>query len=177
MGLKEDMYLAVGNRLGQAGVSHVKRLYRSTKGLRTIMKSLTFRVAEGKALLITPYYWAYYVHEGRGPSKGNIIYYLNSRHDPRVKGGFPVTKAEAVARRFTQEEFVDEMIKDNSRAARGLPRRMVVTEYVRETKPRHFFNDAMLSFVPPADVEKAAIRVVESYLKTLGGRTAQISFD
>lgn len=177
MGLKEDVYLAVGTRLGQAGVSHVKRLYRSTKGLRTIMKSLTFRVAEGKALLITPYYWAYYVHEGRGPSKGNIIYYLNSRHDPRVKGGYPVTKAEAVARRFTREQFIDAMIADNSRAARGLPRRMIVTDYVRGTKPRHFFNDAMLSFVPPAEVEKAAIRTIETHLKTLGGKMGQISFD
>lgn len=71
---------------------------------------LSYRAAGARIRITWPYYWAAYLHNGRGPMRAkratHLIYFRNPDDDPRIGGparNYPRKPSDV--RRLTKEEF------------------------------------------------------------------------
>lgn len=103
--MAESVTLRILRRIGEEAVIRIKSKVTS----QTLRESFKVRKLPGKETIAvsTPYYWARYYFEGRGPvyprEKTWLVWFQNPRDDPRNAGGYPKQKGDR--RRLTAEEF------------------------------------------------------------------------
>lgn len=130
---------------------------------RTLREGLRATViSDRQSKLNVPHYWAEFVHDGRGPVsprfKSFLVYYVDPRDDPRLRGGYPVNPSDARAKRLTEAQFKAGMRQNYLRYRRnpagGRMQFMVVTQRSGPSDPRKrnpFFTQGMRRFLGQAD--------------------------
>jgi hypothetical protein len=127
-----------------AGRAFVTPKIRS-KTLRAALK--TYVVGAGrKGLLNVPHFWSWYFHDGRGPVRTKyskyLVWYKNPKEDPRLSGGYPVTRSQQ--RRLQHWEFVRDLNAGKiimTKTAGPFPK----------AKANPFFTEGMAGFPAVAD--------------------------
>jgi hypothetical protein len=147
---------------------------------RTLEDSTQSRVSrQGTHATITfdwPYYWAAFLHDGRGatsPKRAtHIIYFRDPSDDPRIASGYPKRKADI--RRLTKDEFRFWQNKNAIARANNQPVPMVVTKTAGPFEGRHFLTvpaSPMRDF-ERAGADKAAEQAALEFTKLLDEDTS-----
>lgn len=101
-----------------------------------------------RIILGVPHYWAAYYHDGRGPvtpvEKVWLVYFRDPRDDPRIEGGYPVTRDQI--RRLTEEEWHFWLQQNKIAKINQLPEPMIVTKHVGPAEGHPFFIRALERF-------------------------------
>lgn len=115
---------------------------------KTLRQSLYVRKVPGKDAMVlgTPYFWAYYYHQGRGPvvpvHKTWLVWFPNPDHDPRIGGpsrNYP--KRPADRKRLTKEQFAHGLMMNRLLGTPDDPMPyMVISKLSRPAKGRPFFE-------------------------------------
>lgn len=129
--------------------------------------SSDFFRAEATGRLILPYYWARYVHDGRGPvgTERLMRFFPDKRDDPRTAKGIAYPGQRGARRSLTKQE-ISFFNKENWRRHKvGEPPIMVVCKFVqsgKQSKPgTQFYVNALRFFRPPRSVEDRLNEVVK----------------
>jgi hypothetical protein len=157
----------------QAAKTHV-RAYMGAVGVsETLRQSLTtemetnFLFASAKGRLVIPYYWAEFVHNGRGdayPKGTYMIYFPNKRDDPRTEGATAYPKQLGSRRKLTREEldYFDEINRERRRLKQ--PPIMVMKKRVgpgEQAQPgKQFYVRALRVFPKVQAVENRLLAIV-----------------
>ena len=130
------------------GDEAVRRVAGRTSS-RTIQDSLFwFTEATDRLVIRTPYYWAKFLDQGRGPVSPvrakKLIFFVNIEDDPRVGGGSDYPRTHRDIRRLTAEEFALGMEINRALATpdNKMPF-MVVTDFSGPAAGEHFFKRGM----------------------------------
>lgn len=135
---------------------------------KTLRRDLRTYVTRGgkSGYLNVPYYWAEYYHDGHSGvvqrKKGKwLVFYKDPKDDPRIKDGYPRTKA-GVKRLTAHQFYVDK--------AAG---KLIVTKMVgpvRKVKKNPFFTEGMQGFpqVANAVVRRNLPRLIQEQMRQLG---------
>ncbi len=119
---------------------------------RTLRRDMQLFVDRSeRGILQFPYYWAVYVHDGRGPfgvhsraRRGRrkpsvIVWFKNPKDDPRTNGGRDYPRRERQVRQLTRAQY-EEGLKRNRQRSKGNPF-MVVVKRVNSSRPGVPFID------------------------------------
>lgn len=117
----------------------------------TLRKSLYVRKLPSKDeyVLGTPYYWAYYYHEGRGPvepvSKQFLVWFRNPKDDPRLQSGYPKRKSDR--KRLTKQQFIEGAARNREMDPSGLTMPyMVISKRSKPAIGRPFFDNGLRNY-------------------------------
>lgn len=130
---------------------------------KTIERSLQVTVLDfGRVAVETPYYWAVYYHDGRGPIRARpghkLVYFRNIDQDPRVPNRrYPVRATDI--RRLTKSQFY-QMLNDPGSG-------MIVRTSVGPAPGDPFFERAGRIF--PARASAVAQREFSAHVRALLG--------
>jgi hypothetical protein len=138
-------------RLGDRGVALARDFLQSHGGSTRVASALSFVVdsitpdVEAVGRVTVPFYWAVYVHDGRGPVHakpgGYLCFFPEHRHlDPRTNGTNALQGTTVKPRRLRPDEFYSWLQVNRERAERGLPPIMVVTKRVGPAKGIPFMD-------------------------------------
>lgn len=123
--------------------------------------------------LSIPYYWAIYVHDGRGPvtmPPGKfMVYFRNIEDDPRIRGGYAKTRADR--QHLSPGEFQYFMEINRQARALGQPPVMIVKRTVGRVSPNRFFTKGLAGVAVPSISQVAQdefSRYVTSTLRLAG---------
>lgn len=103
-------------------------------------------------VLGSPYYWAYYYHEGRGAmeqtgksGKKFLVWFQNPKDDPRIAGGYPKTRSQR--KRLSKEDFVQGAAMNRRMDPSGetMPY-MIITKKAGPMIGRPFFDNGLKNF-------------------------------
>jgi|TARA_Y100000296_G_scaffold86150_1_gene124871 hypothetical protein len=129
--------------MGKEAVRRSKPFIKS----KTLRKSLTYRIKDSNTIeLRFPYYWWIYVHEGTKAKKAKkrlLVWYPNSRDDPRLKGGYPKTLSQV--KELTRKDFQKGIEENKRRRSLGLPPFMRYRKMVPPVPGEFFFDKALKS--------------------------------
>lgn len=104
------------------------------------------------AYVVIPYYWALYVHEGRGSLRpGNppkfLVWFANKRDDPRTRGGTRYPRREKDRVRLTKAQWDAGLRANKARRKRGLGPYMIVRKFQgKHTQANRFIDRALSNF-------------------------------
>lgn len=134
-------------RLALALGAEARETARPSIPSRTLADSMQLILREGGIDVYIPYYWALYVHDGRGsfrmPPGKFMVWFRDPKQDPRLSGGYPMRVSER--QHLSAEEFHD--LLEQNRAAElatyGRPRRagepqvgpVIITNLIRNKTP------------------------------------------
>lgn len=131
--------------------------------------------AGGVGKIVVPYFWAEYVHNGRGPVRAKpghyLVFFPDKRDDPRTDGGtsYPVTRAQARSPswRLSASDFQRFLEINRERRAQGRNPIMIVTKSVGPApRKRPFFTEGLRPL--EAYANEVGLRMFEEYLKRSG---------
>lgn len=100
----------------KAGALNFTRVATPSRTLKTAM-TVSYRALPRLHQIVVhiPHYWATYYHDGSGPvtmPKGKyMVWFRNPKDDPRLKGGFPVTRSQIKKLDLSKERFT-QLVKD-----------------------------------------------------------------
>ena len=113
------------------------------QGLRSVIQ-----FSGQRGYLNVPHYWASYLHDGRGRVnpryKRALVWYKDPSQDPRIAGGRPVTRRQAMTRRLSSAQF-----KRDYKAGKLVVRNNAGP--TRSVKANPFFTVGMRGFKEVAD--------------------------
>lgn len=148
---EEEFVLDVLRQIGEQGVALARTYLRDNGGSATLQDILSF-IAESKGVgrITVPYFWAEYVHDGRGPIQAEpgryIIFFPNKKDDPRTSGGTDYPLRPELARSLTSDEFTGFLEENKQLRAASLPPKMVVVKSVGPIrKPIPYFTVGLAS--------------------------------
>ena len=112
---------------------------------------------EQRGVLRFPYFWAVYVHDGRGPfgpRRGSefLVWFRNPRDDPRTQGGRRYPRRERDIRKLTRAQFEEGLRRNKSRPP-GRPLMIVVRRVNRPTPGKPFIEQGLRNSSVPAGRE------------------------
>ena len=129
--------------------------------------------------VVVPYFWALYVHDGRGGYKPHgrfrhgrrqpsvLVWFANPRDDPRTAGGTRYPRREKDIVQLTRAQYIAGLKENRRRRISGGAPYMIVTKAVLRSSPAHpFFTEGMRSFPSKAAgiVERRWAGLVKSQL-------------
>lgn len=150
-----DQFLTdLHRRLGLEALEVVRR----TPGIPSAISESLVVIADAvEARLFTPYYWAEYAHDGRGPIRAKpgrlLVWFKDPDEDPRLRGGGPFRARDR--RHLTKSQF---------RAA-VRARQVIVARAVGPAEGVAFFEDNQIEIGRRAD--DAALREFDRYVQEL----------
>lgn len=139
---------------------------RVERASRTLARSLRIvpRPSGGLQLDI-PYYWALYVHQGRGrltPRLARVlVWFAVPADDPRHRGRYPVRASQI--RRLTPQQYRQGLEANRDRAAQGLPPVMIVSKSSGPVQPNPFFSELHVL----AEARPLALQALEAHIRSL----------
>jgi len=107
--------------------------------------------SEIEARVHLPHYWAVFFHDGRGPikSKGKkLIYFANPANDPRLAGGYPITRSDI--KTLSQKDYEDGLQRNKELRDTGQVY-MYVLDAVGPSVGNPFFEEGMKGFAAEVD--------------------------
>ena len=150
---------------------------------QTLVLALDSRVeSPTTGLLIEPYYWARFVHEGRGPvdTKGFMRFFPNKRDDPRTAFGIDYPGQGRKRRPLTRAEISFFRKENRLREKLGVDPIMVEVRHVgsgpagNQGPPgKQFYVEALRIFPPVLAVEARFAEVMRKIAPT-GSVTARV---
>lgn len=133
------------------------------------------RYSQGHKLSI-PFYWAIYVHDGRGaitmPAGRFMVFFREQRDDPRLDGGHPQTKAGR--KHLSPAEFQGYLELNRKARAFGLPPIMLVKRTVGRVKPNRFFSTGLRHVAVPS-ISAEAPDLFSNYVLTQLGKAGLLN--
>lgn len=112
---------------------------------KTLRKAIRYEKGTRGYRLTIPYYWARYVHDGRGPIRmppgRYLVYFRNPSDDPRLRGGRP--KTEQDVDHLTRAEFLVLLGENDRRRRAGQPPLMIVKRTVGPMRATPFFKTGL----------------------------------
>lgn len=158
---------AIKKKILKKIVTAARQRARAACPSKTLRRAMQIQlVSQTEARIHIPHYWAVFYHDGRGSivAKGKkLIYFANPADDPRLSGGFPVTRGDI--RHLSKAEY-DAGLKKNSEL-RGTGRvHMYVLDSVGPMQGTHFFDEGMKGFVDVVNriVKKEIGRAVQTFI-------------
>lgn len=142
-------------KVGLIAVSHMRRKSRAEVP-RSMKRTVQAESSAIRVVLSVPYFWAKYLHKGRRAIVANIIYFDPLRLDPRLIGGYPISKNQV--KHLSASEFFRLRMTPGSG--------MIVRRFVGPARPRPFFYIAFRD--DPSWHAKAldlAAKEVEAYMR------------
>jgi hypothetical protein len=141
--------------IAEVAEGHVKA-YLALRSIRARAIGDSLQILDtgpGSAALYTPYYWAKYFHDGRGPVRARpghyLVFFLDPRDDPRTSFGtkFPVRRSDV--RHLSRDEFLRLL---------GTPG-MIITKEVRGALGQPFFTEPLRDLDAGPIVSRALARI------------------
>lgn len=144
----------ITRKVGEAALSFSRPVIR--KHSSTLANSVQFVFeGRGKGRLHIPYYWARYLHDGRGrmtARSGFLVYFRIPEQDPRRFGGKHLARTRATEPHLTRDQWLAGLEANRRARAAGRQPPMIVRRSVGPASPHPFFSEGMLAFEAEAEV-------------------------
>lgn len=152
-------------------LTEARKRARAANPSKTLNRAMQIKVdSDIIGRIHLPHYWAIFVHDGRGPirAKGKkLVYFANPANDPRLEGGYPITRSDI--KHLTREQYREGL--ERNRELRGTGQvYMYVVDSVGPAVGTHFFDKGMLGFETVVNriVKEELDRVVSEVLISEG---------
>lgn len=142
----------------QALAKEARRRARPLIPSRTLRRSMQIFIDRNTTVYLQiPYFWALYVHDGRGPysvhsraRKGRrqpryLVWFKNPRDDPRTQGASKYPKREKEIRQLTLAQW-EYGLERNKERSPGNPYMIVVRSVNKTTPANPFFEKGLAGF-------------------------------
>ena len=128
-----------------------------------------FLRAEARGMLILPYYWAEYEHNGRGPVEAPLgkvmIFFPNKRDDPRTRYGFSYPQKRGTRRSLTKAELNAFSAENRRRKKAGQDPILIFTKHVsnknQQPPGKQFYVNALRLFRAPPPLKVRFDQIVK----------------
>ena len=153
----------------------VTRPYSETIA-KTYLAKIESQGSRDAIRIISPYFWAGILDEGRGPVRPKdatiLVWFAKPalKNDPRLRGGYPKTRAQQ--RRLTEADYKIGLLRNELARLRGLPPVMIVRKVsAGPAEGKHFTDDAEqdLAFYIPKIIRQTVLEWWKECREQLGG--------